>query len=602
MATPEITEARDKITSRAPQLAPSRPAPRPKAVPRPLLLALTCAALSWLCYFPADCGWLAWVALVPLLALVRSPARPRTLYLSAWLGALLFYWPVLQWMRVADPRMYFTWGFLATYCSLFFPLGLFLVRFLDRRTPLPLVVSVPVVWTALEFFRSTAGTGFSWYLLGHSQHSFLPLIQVSDITGAYGVTSLVAAGNALLYEVLYARRWFRVLVAGEDTPPRWGRLALLGQGLGVLAVLTATVVYGSWRLGQDTLTPGPRVALIQGNLDQRIRNASSVQEDAARTMVNHFLDLSDLAGRYRPDLIVWPETSYPADWIETADGTPSDGSKETARRMASRWQTAVLVGLNATAPGPDGRMRRYNSAVLVDRKGHPQGRYDKMHRVPFGEYVPLRDWLPWMNRFAPYDFDYSVWPGEDFTRFPLPDPATGHRFTFGVLICYEDTDPAVARPYGGGDGRPAADFVLNISNDGWFNGTSEHDQHLAVCRFRAVECRRSVARSVNMGISAVIDSNGRVLQPQTLPAPTPRSGDSRVWVVPMERGHAEELPASRWGEFKKVPGVLLAAIPIDDRPSFYARWGDWLPWVCWGLLAGGLVVGLVWPRSPAAGG
>jgi apolipoprotein N-acyltransferase len=173
---------------------------------------------------------------------------------------------------------------------------------------------------------------------------------------------------------------------------------------------------------------------------------------------------------------------------------------------------------------------------------------------------------------------------------PVLDSATGRRSTFGVLICYEDTDAEVARPYGGGDKQAPADFLLNISNDGWFDGTSEHDQHLAICRFRAVECRRAVVRSVNMGISAVIDGNGRVLQPRELPRPDPQvNPEFHIWSVPMQRGGTGELAVSQWHEYKKVAGVLLATVPIDDRASLYARLGDWLPWSCWIILAGAFV-------------
>ncbi len=611
MASQGTTEARTEA-------APARVKPGVTARPArpgllPLVLALTTAGLLWLCYFPVACGWLAWVALVPLLALVRSPARPRTVYFCAFAGGLAFFWPALQWLRVADDRMYFTWAFLATYSALYFPLAVWLLRLFDRRTALPLVLTVPVVWTALEFFRSNfiggfatvlLGStqhdwpgGFGWYCLSHSQHAFLPLIQVSDLTGAYGVSFLVAAVNGLLFEVLYARRW---LFVSTEEPARYRPLALLAQAAAVLALLLLTFAYGAWRLRQGGFDEGPRVALVQGNIDQRIRNDTgdtdpATRDKAASAIVRDYMELSALAAAYRPDLIVWPETSWPYDWVETAPGVPDAECAALAREYARRWRADLLAGMNVTVGGPPQRPLRYNSAVLIDREGRLAGRYDKIHRVPFGEYVPLREALPFMNRFAPYDFDYSVRPGVEHTRFPV----AGHdkrNFSYGVVICYEDTDPVSARPYGGGDGKAPADFVLNVSNDGWFNGTSEHDQHLAICRFRAVECRRSVARAVNMGISAVIDGNGRVLRPQPLAHPPAAPGqegpapDAAVWLVPPRPEQQTELPVAEWGQYKKVPGVLLAAIPIDRRVSLYARWGDWLPGACWAVI----LVGIGW--------
>jgi apolipoprotein N-acyltransferase len=587
MPSSEITLLRPQPSA----VASSSPPPRTGW--RVFPLALTNAALLWLCYFPVACGWLIWIALVPLLALLRSSARPRWIYFSAWLGSLAFYLAAIQWMRVADPRMYATWIALAFYCSFYFLLTVYLIRFLDRRTSLPLVLTVPIAWTAVEFLRSKLLGGFAWYFLSHSQHTFLPLIQISDLTGAYGVSFLVAAVNALLFEILWGRRAIRSRLAGLDAPPRWGRIGLLVQGLAVLAALIGTAIYGFWRLGQDRLTPGPRLALIQGNLDQRLRNDTAVSEDAVQRMAQHFHDLAGLAAIYRPDLIVWPETSWPYEWLEEEDG-PSPDCRAMAEDMAEKWHTNQLVGMNAITVVA-GQPRRYNSTVLIDRQGKAAGRYDKIHRVPFGEFVPFREWLPWMDYFAPYDFDYSVWAGDQFTRFPLIDAATRRRFTFGALICYEDTDADVARPYGGGDDTAPADFLLNVSNDGWFDGASEHDEHLAICRFRAVECRRSVARSVNMGISAVIDSNGRVLQPHELPRPNPRiDPDFHVWTVPMQHGAPEELPVSQWHEYKKVAGVLLATVPIDARVSLYSRWGDWLPWSCLTIIAGAFV--LTWVR------
>ncbi len=529
------------------------------------LAALTTAGLLWLSFFPVDCGWLAWFALVPFLVLARSTARPRWVYLSAWIGGLAFYFPALQWMRVADPRMYFTWIFVAVYCSLYFPIALRIVRFFDRRAGLLLVLTLPVVWTALEYVRTWAFTGFSWYLLGHTQHDFLPVIQFADLTGAYGVTFLVAAVNAVLFEALYRWEWFRVRFAGIDAPaPRPLKTMLIQAGV-VAAIVVAAIGYGKWRLSQDDFPVGPRIALIQGSVPQQIRNDLNMSE----LMACHFIALTDLAAKQKPNLIVWPETSNPDGWCATAPAAPASvpsgwdakikAGRSEMREAARLWKTNVLFGLNASVFEADGHVHQYNSALLLGRDGNAQGRYDKIHCVPFGEYVPLRDEFPWMQRFAPYDdYDYSVSPGRAETRFTL-DQGTARPYTFGVVICYEDTDAERALPYVGGSAP--VDFVLNISNDGWFDGTSEHDEHLAICRFRAIECRRSVARAVNMGISALIDGNGRVVAPQ--PVEGTEWNDEKVRKLLQSRlgampGEEMALAVSRFPDSGKAAGWLAS--------------------------------------------
>jgi apolipoprotein N-acyltransferase len=565
---------RDVATLPRPQPAVAVSVPTRWPLAGTLLPALATGGLLWLSYFPAGLGWLAWVALVPLLTLVRSDARPRTVYLCAWAAGSVFFWSAIQWMRVADYRMYFTWIGLSIYCSLYFPFALYLIRLLIRRTTLPFIVAVPVVWTALEFCRSFVGTGFPWYLLAHSQHDYLPLIQIADVTGTWGVTFLVAAVNAFLCQVV---------LAGLGRPVASRRGMWVGGGTVGLA-FAAIWVYGVLRIGASQFTPGPTVALVQGNLPQYLRNNPTTGQSIA----DHYVGLCEVAAASKPELIVTPETSMPFAWREEwPDGLVAD-TKTLCQNVARRFRLPVLLGLNSEVRGSDQVERRYNSAALVNGRGEAIGRYDKIHRVPFGEYVPLRDWLPFMNWFAPYDFDYSVSPGDGATRFTIPSRDSERTsITFGVVICYEDTDPDMALPYAGADGRRPADFILNLSNDGWFEGTSEHEQHLAICRFRAVECRRPVARAVNMGVSAVIDGNGRVLQPQALgeykiaSGVGPESVVARVWQVTPESG---SMPPERWGEFKKVACVVLATLPLDGRSSVYARLGDWLPWTCWGVL------------------
>src|SRR5437870_3042240 len=253
-------------------MASTRTHPRPSSVPLDRCITVSCpwprlspalatAVVLALCHFtilPITWGGLAWIALVPMLCLVRSEARPRRIYFAAWAGGLAFFGFVLQWMRVADPRMYYTWAMLAVWCSLFVPLGIFLIRRLDRRTSLPLIVTVPVVWTGLEFIRAHLLTGFAWYFLGHTQHNFLPVIQIADIGGAYAVTFVVAAVNALVFELLYSRAGFRrAFVLPEIIASR--RPGLPAQALVILLLLVATLGYGVWRLNQETLQPGPRL-------------------------------------------------------------------------------------------------------------------------------------------------------------------------------------------------------------------------------------------------------------------------------------------------------------------------------------------------------
>jgi apolipoprotein N-acyltransferase len=408
------------------------------------------------------------------------------------------------------------------------------------------------------------------------------VIQIADLGGAYSVSFVVAAVNALLFDLLCSCSWFRTLFALPQEANRSRLRARVVQSAIVLSLVGGALAYGAWRLSEPDGARGPRLALLQGNLDQRLRNEASSPEaskEAIRQVVCHYRDLSDEAAQERPDLIVWPETSYPYYWEEVSpelptERVPTEWRKGNAYRedlvdeVAKRWQTNVLLGANSALLGADGQSSRGNSAILIRPKG-PHGesvaRYNKIHCVPFGEYVPFREMLPWLKAFAPYDFDYSITPGKEQTRFPLGN------YHFGVLICYEDTDPNLARNYVDPGEGPRVDFLVNISNDGWFDGTSEHEEHLAICRFRAVECRRAVARAVNMGISAVIDSNGRVIA----------------------------LPNDDWVKSKKVEAVVTAAIPIDRRTSWYALWGDWLPWTCWLVVCGGWIASLLGRRRLA---
>src|SRR5262245_9013353 len=272
-------------------------ASRRRLLASPIVAGLATALLLYCSFFPLNWGWLGWVAVVPLLALVAH--HDKGVYRAAWLGGLAFAVPALQWVRLASLPMYATWLGLVVFISLHFLLFVWAARRLTRRAGVPLLLAAPVAWVALEYARAHVGIGFAWYYLGHTQHEWLPFIQIADLFGAYGVSFLVMMGNVILFE------WGRGLFARTGLPWR----PLLSQTLAVLALIGVGLGYGFWRLGQNEFETGPRVALLQGNLPQDIRD----DPEQGETMRSHFRALADQAARAGPDLIVWSETCF-IDW------------------------------------------------------------------------------------------------------------------------------------------------------------------------------------------------------------------------------------------------------------------------------------------------
>lgn len=557
--------------------------------------AILSGVLLWTAFFPLNLGPVAYFALVPFLTIVHADGiGSKRRYFAAYLGGIVFFGISLNWIRVAHPMMaMFAWPGLTLYCALYWPLTIYLLRKLDRWN-LPLAATFPVVTVAMEYSRCHFPTGFGflaplhlhqligfgWYFLGYTQHAVLPLIQVADIGGVYLVSAAVAAVNGAVYEWVVRFNPIRRLL-GRSTEWRQAQyfrefwvtgLSLLPLGLGM--------IYGTFRMTHPPFQRGPVVAAIQGNLgqDEKDLRYDPSSPDGLTPLESEYFPLAVRAlgsgATRQPDLIVWPETCYPNDWWQVAPNEANVpdvfehnarvGPENMAKRMRFQWKATTLFGLNSHV-WDRGQARKYNSAVLIHPDGRFGGRYDKVHLVPFGEYVPLREFFPWLQKLTPYEHDYSCSPGSEWTRFEFT-AASGKPYKFGVLICYEDSDPYPARRYNPSSGGEGVDFLVNISNDGWFNGTEEHEQHLAICRFRAIEARRSIVRSVNMGISAVIDPDGRVLE-------TPQPGP--------------------WSDSKKVRGIVRAEVPIDTRGTVYAALGDWFALVCWAALA----VGLFW-RKP----
>jgi apolipoprotein N-acyltransferase len=518
----------------------------------PVLQAVASALLLWLAFPPVDAGHLVWLALVPLFLIVQETGRrSRSYYLAAWAGGQIFWMLAIEWVRRTDPSAWLAWVAMASFLALWWPLFLFLARWGTLRLRLPLMLVAPTAWVALEFVRAHALTGFPWYFLAHSQYRYPVLIQTSDLVGVYGLSFAIALLNAFLVEMI---RGFRVAQAG-----RGGRISrrILVRGAAVLAILGGIAGYGVLRTRTADFRPGPRLALLQSNLTQELKMSRR-----GEMVVQTYIGLIDraLESAPAPDLIVWPETSFPYKFITfdpklgeealaalvrkvTPKETLDDWKREQEavnrilHTIADRAGVPMVVGGTTNDFTPEG-FARYNSALLIRPNDRTVAHYHKLHLVPFGEYVPLLQTFPWLTRLTPYHDDYV--PSLVFGKEPKWLDQGGVRYA--TAICFEDSVPHVVRRFfaEAPDGRQP-DVLLNISNDGWFHGSAELDSHLAVSVFRAVENRVPMARAVNTGISALIDGNGKILA---------------------------QLP-------KLKEEVLIGVVPLDDRRSFYSIWGDW---------------------------
>ena len=430
--------------------------------PRVFAPAILSGLLLWTAFYPLNLGFMAYFAMVPWLTLVRAPGvSARRRYFAAYVGGLAFFLPALQWIRVAHPAMYASWVCISIFYSGVFPLALAMLRRLDRLGMPPLALTLPIVWVGLEYVRAHFPTGFpflksigshqyvgfAWYFLGHTQHDYLTLIQIADLGGVYLISFLVAASNGALAEWLMRNKKVRRLLKWP-AEYRIGFFREMWTTAGVTMLIMISYAYGITQMQHPDFLLGPRVSAIQADFTQ------DVKMDDEEKLFREYNELCEQVV-LRADLVVWPETCFPPGWTVIPRGAPTatspmgivKGLKYNAdleKFAASRWKTNVLLG--ASLDEWDGEKSwKYNSAILVKPDGSIDGRYDKMHLVPFGEYVPFRQTFPWLRHFTPYKNDYSCKPGETATRF---DMMVGEKpYTFGCLICYEDSDPYPARQF-----------------------------------------------------------------------------------------------------------------------------------------------------------
>jgi apolipoprotein N-acyltransferase len=467
---------------------------------------------------------LAWLA-VGMLVLASAGARPFESLLYGFLHGLVFYPVCLPWIAVVmhqygnvDPWMSagivsligFAGGVVCSIFSL-------CVALAARKSVALACLLAPFVWVSIEFLRTHLPIiGFPWNLTGYAASGSLALLQLTPVTGIYGLSFLIAAYSSLLAYVVIVR-----------TPRAWKSVII------ATVVLILVAVGGRYLVPEQT--PRFIAHLVQTNFPQS-------EQYPARWLEIHSSELRELerisvdAAKKSPGLIVWPEVPAPFTFQEPLFAA-------LATSIARDSGSDFLVGVFDVKRDPHGQWLYYNTAVLLNPSGQRTFAYDKIHLVPFGEYVPLRSWLTFANKLTADISDFTAGStygvghlGSVETKVPSADP------TFGVFICYEAIFPGEIRQFAAN----GAQLLINVSNDGWFGRSAAPAQHVMMSRVRAVESRRWLLRDTNNGYTVSVDPYGRV-------------------VASMATDVRGELDA-----------------PYDFRSDLtpYARFGDWFSWLC----------------------
>jgi len=499
-------------------------------------LVVAGGALYTAAFPPHECGLSAWVALVPLLAVVAR-ASPAGAFLAGAAYGATFFTGIVAWV-VEAVASYFSTGlagalaFRTAICVLYVSVyvGIFALaaRHLLAGSPWRALVAIPALWVAYELARARLLTGLPWELLGYSQWRQTLLIQVADLGGVYVLSFVVAAVNVGIYLAL--RR-----LACSARPAALVRAA--APLAAALALVAATLVYGAITIGRESRRPAGStavLALAQGSLPTEWRWERT---GAERSLLAYVALSRQAIAASRPDLLVWPEyavTLYP----------DRDAVLLPALMPLAHGTAAGLVFGAPRIEGSPPHARYFNSAYHLAPDG-TLASYDKLHLVPFAEYRPSA--LGEAVAAAEADSEFTA--GTASTVLPS---AAGR---LGVLICYEVIFPELTRALV----RGGAEVVLNIANDGWLDraGLGASAQHLSMAVFRAVETRRYVARAASSGISGFIDPLGR---PFALLA-----GGTRGVTTGEIEPRRELTPYTRWGDCFAAACIVLGIGALAPR-------------------------------------
>jgi len=491
-----------------PSLAPSRAAGSRTGLARSLLLSALSGLLLAGALPALDWGWLAWLALVPFLS--RFPFRSKRaafghgLVLGACYLGVMAYWIIVFAAHLIGPALStLGWALVTAYQAFYLGVWAAGAQWLRTRpSPWAFRLGAPALWAVVEWWRQSGALGLGWGDLAYTQHLALPVLQVTKLSGIWGLAFLIVLVNVALAETLKRRRA--------------GALALLTAGL-----VGLTLVYGAVTMRTEHLRPTFVAAALQGNIIQDVPQDPAYAERVMQT----FGAQSREAAAHGATLVVWPETAYPG-YLEP--DTPLGPLGRVAAQAVRLRQAALIGGIEYNAR----RHKNANSLFVMNAQGQVTGSYQKRQLVPFGEFTPGRRWMPFLESLHVTTFDMKA--GAD--RQPLLDGGPGVG-PLGATICFESSYPRFLRE----QVTRGAGLLVVSTDDAWFGRTAAARQHAAIAAVRAAECDRYLVRSAATGVSQVIDPAGRVVAEAGLFKP------AVVWGRVESR--QTETPFVRWGDW-----------------------------------------------------
>jgi len=480
-----------------------------------VILALSSGVLFALSFPDYSLGWLAFVALTPLLIAIVRSRRGREAFILGWLSQTVAWLMMVPWVvrvmshygGVPYPTGVLVFVALALLLGLYGGFFALIVFWMRPGVRFRTWLLIPMAWAAIEYARTYLLTGFPWNLIASAIVDYRPFVQIDRAAGPYMVGAMVVLVSAV----------FAWLIS--QTAPRIHRTLVAIALVAFAFIWWATGYVAAKMIERPSAEPQIVAALLQPNISQEMR----WNQENIVAIYDRMMRMTSVAISKGATVIVWPESTVPLSYATT------DFYRTAIEAISARSGVDIILGSVAEDPSQPNRL--WNAAFLVSG-GRTTGHYDKIRLVPFGEYVPLRKMLFFAEKLVHAVGEFA---------FGTNDRPLRGILAYGPAICYEIVFPQITRT----QVRNGADVLVTITNDAWYDGTSAPRQHLNQARLRAIEDDRYLLRAGTTGISAHIDPTGRILQ---------------------------EIPMGR-------EGIIYARVQPRRTITPYVRYGDWFAWV-----------------------